>query len=598
MVSLAGSGDDSDGTVENFSWMQTGGTPVALTGAETRSASFIAPEVESDESLMFQLTVTDDDGASATDTVTITVRDSPGVLVGEVSGHTVFEGGTAEFTVSLATQPSAKVTIPTHSSDVSQGVAEPAQLVFTAGDWDRDQTVVVEGTNPDAVIGEQDFVIRLGPTQSLDSSYDGLPIAAVDMNVFELPLRAIHASGNWGTNWEAVRDWEANVRSEPLVPLDHIAYLKSLHVNWVGLSVALHYDDSMDSTVERVYSSELDRDRWHIRTPTFADDVLRQFIREFREHGINVYLTLAFEAHEAETADRPVRRWQLGDPGHPETGVPFDDPDVFGRILPDYWPWRPNHPDHQRFVTEFWDTYTDQAVHFARVAEEEGVLLYSLGTEIDRLFRTRSGGHHWPNDFRQELESMVDSVRNVYSGLLTYDMHYRPLTSDFFGPGSDHLWEDLDLDLIGVSAWFPLTDSLPSTVTSLETLEASWEQIFRDYVVPLAERNPGRPIVFLERGATDNVQAPGSPSGGGRSWAFRLFEFSDADGNGLDDGRETQANMYGALLNTMDKYPGVVNGVFWWDNWVGAGCPPSYRGYRICGKLSEEVVRSAYESFR
>ena len=465
------------------------------------------------------------------------------------------------------------------------------------------QTVTVEGTNPDAVIGEQDFVIELGPTQSPDALYNGIQIAAVDMNVFELPLRAVHASGNWGANWKAVRDWEASGRSEPLIPLNHIAYLKRLHVNWVGLSVALHYDDSMDSTVERVYSPELDSDRWHIQTPTFADDVLRQFMREFKAHGINVYLTLAFEAHEAETTERSVYRGQLGDPGTPETGLPNNGhggPGSLNLILPEYWPWRPDHPDHERFVAEFWETYAEQAVHFSRIAEEEGVRLYSLGTETDRLFRTRAGGYQWTNHFRVELASMVESVRDVYSGLLTYDMWDVAVISraEFYGPGSDHLWDDLDLDIVGLSAWFPLTDTLPSTVTSLETLEASHEQIFRDYLIPLAERNPGRPIVFLERGATDNVQAPGSPSGGGQSWAFRLFEFSDADGNGLDDGRETQANVYGALLNTMDKYPGVVNGVFWWDNWVGAECPPSYRGYLICGKLSEEVVRSAYESFR
>ena len=32
--------------------------------------------------------------------------------------------------------------------------------------------------------------------------------------------------------------------------------------------------------------------------------------------------------------------------------------------------------------------------------------MFSLGTETDRLFRTRSGGY-WPNDFLQELRAMV-----------------------------------------------------------------------------------------------------------------------------------------------------------------------------------------------
>ena len=407
------------------------------------------------------------------------------------------------------------------------------------------------------------------------------------------PLRAIHAAGNWGDTGHVVDKWEAAGRVGTLIPLDYIEWLKSLHINWIGLSVALHYNDSMDSTVERVYSSDVD-------IPTFTDEALRQLIREFRNHGIDVYLTLAFEAYEAETAARPVRRWQLGDPA--PTGVPPDNPNVFGKILPQYWPWRPDHPDHRRFVAEFWATYTQQAVHFARIAEDEGVRLYSLGTETDRLFRTRSGSY-MTNDFGRELRSMVQSVRAVYSGLLTYDMHYDVLTaSHFYGPGSGagHLWADLDLDLIGISAWFPLTDSRPSTVLSVESLQTSYEQIFQNQLIPLANTNPDRPIVFTEYGAMDMVETSEKP--GDYSAQNRRFVFTDLNGNGLDDGRETQANIYQALINTIARYPGIVNGVFYWDNWITsdeqwARYWARRRTYAIRDKLSEEVVRSAYASY-
>ena len=145
-----------------------------------------------------------------------------------------------------------------------------------------------------------------------------------------------------------------------------------------------------------------------------------------------MYLTLAFEAFEAERAARPVERWQLGDPGG-DDGVPCCDTG----ILPENWPWRPDHPDHRRFVAEFWETYTQQAVHVAGIAEEEGVRLYSLGTETDRLFRTRSWDY-FTNDFREELTSMVNEVSAVYSGLLTYDMHYQVLRNPgFYGPADD-----------------------------------------------------------------------------------------------------------------------------------------------------------------
>ena len=357
--------------------------------------------------------------------------------------------------------------------------------------------------------------------------------------------------------------------------------------NWIGLSVALTYDDSMDSTVERnaEYSPS--------DGASFSDDAIRQFVREVREHGIDVYLTLAFEAFEAETAVRPVERWQLGDPGG-EDGGPCCD----SGILPEFWPWRPDHPDHRRFVAEFWETYTEHAVHVGRIAEEEGVRLYSLGTETDRLFRTRPRDY-FANDFREELASMVSQVRAVYSGLLTYDMHYQILRNPgFYGPADD-LWRDLALDVVGISAWFPLADSPPSTVRSVESLQATYENIFRDYLVPLSEKTPGRPVVLLEYGAKDRVEAGGTPNLPG----FPPFVFTDGNGNGIDDGRETQANIYRAMFNVMDSHPGVVNGAFLWDNWLTsaelwAGYWADHRASHVRDKPAEEIVRSAYALWR
>lgn len=400
------------------------------------------------------------------------------------------------------------------------------------------------------------------------------------------PLRAIHISGNWGTNHEAVDDWREG-RSEVLVPEYYLAWLKHLHVNWVGISVALTYDDSMDSTVER--------NREHVPVEdgdaSFSDRALRQMIREFRSHGIDVYLTLAFEAYGAENAARPVYRWQLGDPGGDDGG-----PCCNSGILPEFWPWRLEHPDHARFVAEFWETYTQEAVHVAMLAEEEGVRMYSLGTETDRLFRTRAGGY-FVNDFGAELHSMVDRVRAVYSGLLTYDMHYSGLLDpDFFGPGLDRLWNDLDLDVVGISAWFPLTDAPPTTVLSVGQAQAKYEQIFGEHLMPLAARNPGRPIMFLEYGAMDLVGTPSEPADGA---GFPPFVFADANGNGLDDGRETQGNLYQGLLHAMNRHPGIVNGVFWWDNWITSeelwtGYWVGHRAFAVRDKPSEDTLRAAY----
>ena len=163
---------------------------------------------------------------------------------------------------------------------------------------------------------------------------------------------------------------------------------------------------------------------------------------------------------------------------------------------------------------------------------------------------------------------MVRRVREVFSGALTYDMHFSALTAaGHFGPGSEHLWQDLALDMIGVSAWFPLLSTPPTRATSRAVLQGHWERIFQQYLIPLADRNPGIPVVFLENGAMDIVEAAADPTAQG---SVDRFVFGDADGNGLDDGRETQANLAGALLDTMNVHPGVVNGAFWWDNWLAS----------------------------
>ena len=70
----AGGVDPGDGPAA-FAWAQTGGTPsAALTGAATATPTFTAPQVTADAELTFTLTVSDANGQSATDSVTVTVR--------------------------------------------------------------------------------------------------------------------------------------------------------------------------------------------------------------------------------------------------------------------------------------------------------------------------------------------------------------------------------------------------------------------------------------------------------------------------------------------------------------------------------------------
>ena len=73
----------------------------------------------------------------------------------------------------------------------------------------------------------------------------------------------------------------------------------------------------------------------------------------------------------------------------------------------------------------------------------------------------------------------------------------------------------------------------------------------------------------------------------------------DRNRNGLDDGEETQANIFEAFFETSARYPGLVNGAFLWDNWIATDAMwADYwldrRSFAVRGKLAEEVVRHAY----
>ena len=107
-------------------------------------------------------------------------------------------------------------------------------------------------------------------------------------------------------------------------------------------------------------------------------------------------------------------------------------------------------------------------------------------------------------------------------------------------------------------------------------------------------------MLFTEFGSVDTVEAPVAP--GDSSVEGQIAVFTDSNDNGLDDGQETQANIYRALFDIMDEYLGVVQGVFFWNNWIASDSLWSEfwsqaRSYNIRDKLSEETIRSVYECY-
>ncbi len=173
-VNLSATGADGDGTIVSFSWQQESGTAVSITNANMASASFVAPMVAASEVLLFRVTVTDDDGATGSDTVTVTVNDiaspppplsvGPEICIGGNAGDFSCSGVSLSKRVSLETMGGTTGNDIWGWFDASTG-NEYALMGMTNG------TAFVDITNPEDPV----FLGRL-PSETVDSPWRDIKV--------------------------------------------------------------------------------------------------------------------------------------------------------------------------------------------------------------------------------------------------------------------------------------------------------------------------------------------------------------------------------------------------------------------------------------
>jgi hypothetical protein len=124
-VSLDASGSsDPDGSIETYSWSQTGGPTVSLSDDTTVQPTFTAPDVGSETTLTFEVAVSDGNGNTDTDTATVTVKP-----ISTQPSVSLTQSATSPTTVSPGENVSAEVTI-----DYS-GVNSPGINVTIPAGW-------------------------------------------------------------------------------------------------------------------------------------------------------------------------------------------------------------------------------------------------------------------------------------------------------------------------------------------------------------------------------------------------------------------------------------------------------------------------------
>ena len=186
----------ADGTAKlsDNDYLAASGQLVIAAGATTQSFSVpIVGDTKLEPDETFFVNISNVVNADATSVVsdlqavgTITNDDlaPPQIIAAPSSGLVTSEDGTtAVFTVTLARQPTANVTVQYTSGDTSEGllstVAQPAPsnavtLTFTPANFNQAQSVTVTGVDDNIVDGNIIYLINSQPATSADTNYTGL----------------------------------------------------------------------------------------------------------------------------------------------------------------------------------------------------------------------------------------------------------------------------------------------------------------------------------------------------------------------------------------------------------------------------------------
>ncbi len=113
-------------------------------------------------------------GASIDDILVSITDDDSADIVLSGSASTTEAGGTASYSLVLASQPSDNVMIGISSSDLSEGTVSTSSMTFTSLDWNIAQTITATGVNDFIDDGDQTFTIVTSLAVSSDPLYSGL----------------------------------------------------------------------------------------------------------------------------------------------------------------------------------------------------------------------------------------------------------------------------------------------------------------------------------------------------------------------------------------------------------------------------------------
>ncbi|RJR28013.1 hypothetical protein C4561_00720 [candidate division WWE3 bacterium] len=222
--------------------------------------------------------------------------------------------------------------------------------------------------------------------------------------------------------------------------------------------------------------------------------------------------------------------------------------------------WRANlNPSDKN---RFFQNYSNMILHYANMAQQNNIEMLSIGAELITLTQNTANLPYWT--------SLIDNVRNVYSGKLTYSAN-----ADSGSYNETNLPFGNRLDLIGMSMYRPLSSTTNPTVSSMIS---RWESLDQTYVTPAVQRF-GKPVIFTEIGyrSVDGAST--------RPWDY---------GYNANVDMQEQSDLYTAFFEYW-KDKSYFAGVHFWEWEVDPNSGgPNDKNYTIENKTAENTVKNYF----
>lgn len=221
------------------------------------------------------------------------------------------------------------------------------------------------------------------------------------------------------------------------------------------------------------------------------------------------------------------------------------------------WPGEVKMTDELKW-REWFSNYKTFIVHYAKLAEENNLEIFCVGTELSQS-----------SPRTEDWRKIIREVRKVYSGKLTYAANFHNEFENI------EFWDDLDF--IGVQAYFSLADKNNPTT---EELVSNWTQHLAS--IEKIQKKYSKPILFTEIGYRSTTDA-----------AIEPWKWPQENKEAISSS-ETQARCYEAFFKAAWKKPWLA-GAYFWKWYPHGGNRMQEIDFTPQGKHAEKVLM---ENFR